>query len=68
MEMLNNIVPVNISSGTFTEPTPAMPDECIVPQESISSYRKYYINNKQHIAFWKGKINSREIPEWYVDI
>ena len=68
MKMLNDIVPHNISSGTFTEPTPAMPDECIVPHDSISSYRKYYINNKRHIASWKGKINSREIPEWYVDI
>ena len=68
MEMLNNIIPHNILSGSFTEPTPAMPDECIVPYDSISSYRKYYINNKRHLASWKGKINSREIPEWYVDI
>jgi hypothetical protein len=68
MEMLNNIIPHNILSGSFTEPTPAMPDECIVPYDSISSYRKYYINNKRHLASWKGKFNSREIPEWYVDI
>ena len=64
-QMLHDIVPDNISLTTFTEPTPAMPDECIVPNDSIASYKKYYTNNKQHLASWKGKINSREIPVWY---
>ena len=58
-------VPNNIPQGTFTEPTPAMPDEVKVPGDSIKSYRNYYINNKQHLASWRGKVNSRPIPEWF---
>jgi hypothetical protein len=65
VQMLRDIVPDNIPLTTFTEPTPAMPDECIVPNDSIASYKKYYTNSKQHLASWKGKINSREIPAWY---
>jgi hypothetical protein len=50
---------------TFDEPFPAMPDEVKVPGNSIQSYRNYYINNKQHLASWRGKVNSRPIPEWF---
>lgn len=57
--------PFNIRPGVFTEPTPAMPVEYIINDDSIKSYRNYYINEKQHIAFWAGKINSRNKPEWY---
>lgn len=57
--------PTNLQDNEFTEPTPAMPDECKVPGDSIASYRNYYINNKTHLASWKGKINSRNAPEWY---
>ena len=58
--------PRNISViKPFTEPTPAMPDECKVPGNSVASYRSYYIMNKQHLATWSGKINSRKIPEWF---
>lgn len=49
----------------FTEPTPAMPDNVKIPGDSVSSYRNYYINNKQHLASWLGKINSRNVPEWF---
>ena len=57
--------PKNISDKPFTEPTPAMPDEVKIIGDSVKSYRNYYINNKQHLASWKGKINSRKIPEWF---
>lgn len=57
--------PKKIPIGPFTGPTPAMPDDCKVPGDSLASYRKYYINNKQHLASWRGKINSRNIPEWF---
>lgn len=57
--------PMNIPQGHFTEPTPAMPDEVKVSGDSISSYRNYYINNKTHLAKWSGKINSRNVPEWF---
>ena len=58
-------IPHNITYQSFTEPTPAMPDECKVPGNSLASYRSYYIMNKQHLATWSGKINSRKIPEWF---
>ena len=54
-------IPVNTPDIEFTEPTPAMPDECKVPGNSIASYRSYYIMNKGHLASWK----KRNIPEWY---
>jgi hypothetical protein len=60
------VPPNNISyTEPFTEPTPAMPDEVKVKGDSISSYRNYYIKNKQHLASWQGKINSRNVPEWF---
>ena len=58
-------LPTNIPQGPFTEPTPAMPDDVKVPGDSIKSYRSYYINNKTHLASWRGKINSRNIPDWF---
>ena len=57
--------PKNIPFGTFTEPTPAMPDEVKVKGDSVASYRNYYQNNKQHLASWSGKINSRPVPQWF---
>ena len=54
-------VPSNIGKMCFTEPTPAMPDYCKVPGDSIASYRNYYINEKTRMAVWK----NRPIPEWY---
>ena len=53
--------PVKIPIGSFTEPTPAMPDEVKVAGDSIKSYRNYYINNKAHLANWK----KRQVPEWF---
>ena len=59
-------IPTNINKDKpFTEPTPAMPDDVKVPGSSLASYRNYYINNKTHLASWKGKVNSRPIPYWY---
>jgi hypothetical protein len=57
--------PTNIN-GTkdFTEPTPAMPEDVKVPGDSINSYRRYYVMNKEHLWSWSGKINSRERPKW----
>jgi len=44
------------------EPTPAMPDECKVPGDSVASYRKYYIMKKRHFATWK---SPAVMPDWY---
>jgi hypothetical protein len=65
VEMLG-IPPKNIDVvRPFTEPTPAMPDNVKVKGNSLASYRNYYISNKQHLATWSGKINSRPVPEWF---
>lgn len=62
-------VPDNCPIGPFTGPTPAMPDLCKVPGDSLKSYHNYYRMNKSHLWSWKGKINSREVPvfmkEWF---
>jgi hypothetical protein len=65
VKTLLNTVPKNISNGTFTQPTPAMDKSYIIPNDSIKSYRNYYVNAKQHLASWSGKINSRNVPDWY---
>ena len=53
--------PKNISEKPFTGPTPAMPDYCKIPNDSLASYRNYYIKEK-HFAEWKYS----ETPEWYL--
>ena len=58
--------PINIPAHkSFTEPTPAMPEDIKIKGDSIKSYHNYYINNKMHLASWRGKINSRNVPEWF---
>jgi hypothetical protein len=58
--------PTNIPAfPKFTQPTPAMPDEIKIAGDSIASYKNYYISNKQHLASWQGKINSRPVPNWF---
>jgi hypothetical protein len=63
LEMWLARIPKNIPWAPFTEPPPAMPDICKVKNDSISSYRNYYIMNKTNLANWK----NRPIPEWYND-
>ena len=60
-------VPVNITYGDFTQPTPAMPEDVKIAGDSIASYRNYYKLKKQHLLSWKGKINSRSEPQWMKD-
>lgn len=61
MQILKNNFPKNLSEGQFSEPPPAMPDECKVPGNAIQSYRNYYIMKKNHFAKWK----NRPVPDWY---
>jgi hypothetical protein len=46
----------------FTEPTPAMPDHYKVHNNSIQSYKNYYLGDKQRMFSWK----KRETPNWIV--
>jgi hypothetical protein len=52
--------PKNIPKGSFTEPTPAMPEEYRVSGDSIQSYKNYYLGDKSHMFKWK----NRETPYW----
>lgn len=55
--------PNNIRDSLFTEPTPAMPDECKIANDSIASYHKYYIDKKVSFAKW----TKRNRPQWFVE-
>lgn len=57
-------LPNNISEGVFTEPTPAMPDECKIVNDSLASYHKYYNEKKTRFARW----TKRATPNWYVPV
>jgi hypothetical protein len=55
--------PKNINiKALATDATPAMPDECIVPGDSVASYRKYYIMKKVRFATWKAP---SKMPQWF---
>lgn len=61
---LNDILanpPKKLSSVKFTQPTPAMPDDC-KRECSIESYQYYYKNHKQHLAKW----TKREVPTFMI--
>ena len=47
-----------------TDATPAMPDYCKVPGDSVASYRKYYIMEKVRFATWK---KPAKAPTWYLE-
>ena len=66
-DVLGNI-PKNITIGSFTPPTPAMPDDCKVLGNSLKSYHIYYATKKEHLWSWSGKINSRQRPAWLSDM
>ena len=52
--------------GDITPFPLAMPDECKVPGNSLQSYHNYYVMKKGHLWSWKGKINSRTQPQWFI--
>jgi hypothetical protein len=56
-----NKPPKNIEFGNgFAEPTPAMPDHYKVADNSIQSYKNYYLGDKQRMFSWK----KRPVPQW----
>jgi hypothetical protein len=54
-------IPHNLQEKPFSEPTPAMPDECKIAGDSLASYHKYYIERKIHFAKW----TKRPMPNWF---
>jgi hypothetical protein len=63
MQSLKNNFPKNLPIGPFSEPTPAMPDECKIVGNSIQSYKNYYIQKKRLFAKW----TNRQMPTWFAD-
>jgi hypothetical protein len=53
-------LPLQIPKAVFTQPTPAMPDEYEVADDSVASYRNYYCGVKARMFSWK----KREKPDW----
>jgi hypothetical protein len=52
--------PNNLPLGTFTDPTPAMPDQYKIKGNGVQSYRNYYNGEKQRMFSWK----KRQVPEF----
>ena len=52
--------PTNIPLKPFTEPTPAMPDQYKVDNDSVQSYKNYYLGDKTRMFAWK----NRQTPTW----
>lgn len=63
MQSLKNNFPKNLPIGPFTEPTPAMPDDCKVPGDSLQSYKNYYIQKKRLFAKWTNRV----MPSWFAE-
>jgi hypothetical protein len=57
--------PIQIKDVPFTQPTPAMGQfsQCIVKNDSLTSYRNYYFEAKRGFAKWTG----RKIPAWWIE-
>lgn len=53
-------LPINIPSGAFTSPTPAMPDE-YKTIDAVESYHNYYKGSKRSFAAW----TNRPTPTWF---
>lgn len=53
-------LPETIPSGNMTPFALAMPDECKVHGDPVTSYRNYYIHSKQKLFKWK----NRQRPSW----
>ncbi len=60
VDFLFGNIPNNIESKPFTEPNCAMPEEYIVKNDSLTSYRNYYRMGKKHLHNWTG----RPVPEF----
>jgi hypothetical protein len=47
----------------WSDPTPAMPDECKIVGDALKSYHTYYIEKKRSFAKW----TNRPMPDWFLD-
>lgn len=58
-----SVPPLKIPNKPFTQPTPAMDIEYIIADDSISSYRRYYIKSKSELI----KYTKRPTPSWLLE-
>lgn len=56
-------LPSNISSGPFTPPTLAMPDQ-FKTSDALTSYHNYYNGAKSSFAKW----TKRPTPDWFITV
>ena len=56
--------PKNANLNAIGTDATTMPDECIKLNDSVASYRKYYIMKKNRFATWK---QPAVVPQWYAD-
>ena len=64
VDMLYTNIPKNIPRKSFTEPTPAMPDQYKVPGNSLLSYHNYYNGDKRRMFSWK----KRDVPNFIKEL
>lgn len=57
------VPPTSIESKGFSPPWRAMPDDVKIGDDSLLSYRNYYITYKHKMARW----TNRQMPEWFAD-
>ena len=56
--------PNSIPFGDFIDPPQCMPEHCKISGDSVASYRRYYILEKNRFATWKSPAKT---PEWYIE-
>ena len=56
-----------IENTEFTRPRQAMP-EIYKSKDSIDAYRAYYFFDKISMHSWSGKFQSREVPDWILEM
>jgi len=56
-------VPNGLVVGEFSPPWRAMPDDVKIGEDSLASYRNYYIKNKRSMSRW----TNRSMPVWFAE-
>jgi hypothetical protein len=56
-----------IPDDGFTAPAQAMPD-MYKDDDAVEAYRTYYFFDKHRMLCWKGKIDSRDPPDWIQEL
>ena len=55
--------PNGLEVGEFSPPWRAMPDDVKIGEDSMASYRNYYIKYKKNMSRW----TNREMPDWFAE-